>query len=123
MGQITITAVATYGSTTLPTTIIFDAESVHQGVMTADTTYEQISSFVAIDGGTPQAVAVYNGGSVDVSVRLTYSTTKYAFLTVPPTCVVIVPQTILDSDVPVDWEVIAVKTVSGTVDVEYVEIR
>ena len=123
MGQITITAVATYGSTTLPTTIIFDAESVHQGVMTADTTYEQISSFVAIGGGTPQAVAVYNGGSVDVSVRLTYSTTKYAFLTVPPACVVIVPQTILDVDVPVDWELIAVKTVSGTADVEYVVIR
>lgn len=123
MGQITISAVAAYGNTTLPTSIIFEAESVHQGVLTADTTYEQIASFVAVDGGTPQAVAVYNAGAVDVSVRLTFSTTKYAFLTVPPTCVVLIPQTILDSDVPVDWELIAVKTVSGTADVEYVVIR
>lgn len=123
MGQITISAVATYGTTTLPASIVFEAESVHQGVLTADTTYEQLSSFVAIDGGTPQAVAVYNRGAVDVSVRLTYSTTLYAFLTVPPECVVLVPQTILDAGIPVDWEVIAVKTVSGTADVEYVVIR
>lgn len=123
MGQITITGVATFGTNTLSTSIVLEAASVQSGVLTADTTYEQIAETLPVGSGTPQAVAIYNSGAVDVSVRLSITGPKYHFLTVPPSCVVLVPTTILDGSTPIDWSALHVRTVSGTCDVEYVVIR
>ena len=123
MGQITIAAVATYGTTTLSTSIIYEAESVQQGALTATTTYAQITETLSVGSGTPQVVAVYNAGSVDVSVRLLYSATKYYFLNVPPTCTVMVPTSIIDGLDLVDWQALSVRCVTGTCPIEYVVIR
>jgi hypothetical protein len=123
MGQITISGVATFGTTTLSTSIVLEAQSVQQGVLTADTTYEQVAETLITGSGTPQAVAIYNSGTVDVAVRLQYSSTKYYFLNAPPGCVILVPTSVKDGTALVDWEILSVKTVSGTADVEYVVIR
>ena len=123
MGQITIAATAAFNGTSLSTSVVFDAESVHQGVMTADTTYEMLSEMLNSGLGAPQAVAVYNAGLVDVSVRLLYSSTKYYFLCVPPGCVILVPTLVRDGSLIVDWQQLHVRTVSGTANVEYVLIH
>ena len=123
MGQITISGVATFGTTTLSTSIVLEAQSVQQGVLTADTTYEQVAETLTTGSGTPQAVAIYNTGTVHVALRLTYSATKYYFLTVIPGGVVLFPSSVKDGTAIVDWSALHVRTVSGTCDVEYVVIR
>lgn len=123
MGQITISGLATYGTTTLSTSAVLDAEGFTEAALTATNSYVQILEPINAGAVTPQAVAIYNAGSVDVSVRLNYSTTKYIFLTVPPECVIVVPQTIMDGSLVEPWEALAIKAVSGTAAVEYVVIH
>lgn len=123
MGQITISGTASYGTDTLSTSAVLDAEGFSEAVITATTTYVQILDPLSSAMATPQAVGVYNAGDVEVSVRLQYNTTKYYFLTVPPSCCIVVPQCIMDGATLRSWEALSIKCLSGTAAVEYVVIH
>jgi hypothetical protein len=119
MDQLTLSATATYGSDTITGSVAITAKEVQQGVLTATNTYAAVLSAVE----PFQAVLFTNGGAVDVSVRLTFASTQYAFFTVPSGCTVALPRLInVNSATPDGVEAVHVRTVSGTAEVTYIVV-
>ena len=118
MDTITLSTAVAYGNESLTGSVTLPASDVLQGVMEANTSYAELKVF----NTPPQAVVIANGGAVDVSVRLKFDTTKYAFFTVPADRSIVVPGFLNVNNLTTlqGVEAIDIKTASSTADVTYV---
>lgn len=118
MDTITLSTSVVYGNESLTGSVTLPCTDIHQGVVEATTTYAVLVTPTV----TPQAILISNGGVVDVSVRLTFSTNKYAFVAVPAGYSVVVPGyvNVNNGNTPAAIEEYALKTASSTADVTYV---
>lgn len=122
--SITFSADSTYGGETkeLTSTATIDASEVTTGTQTIGNTYEPL----AIATGTLFHTAIFkNLGTVDIAIRITlglYTTNQYAFYTVPPGQIFVLPYIHSTDAGPANVNV-AARSQSGTCDVDYCIIR
>lgn len=118
--SITFSASCDYGGETkeLTSTATIDASEVTTGTQTVGNTYEPI----ALASGTLFHTAIFkNLGTVDIAIRITaslYTTNQYAFYTVPPGQVFVLPYIHATDGGPGNVNV-AARSQSGTCDVDY----